>query len=171
MTCEHCGAPLRADPERGLFVCDYCGSEVVPPAEDDGVLALDDSKFHCPLCSATLANASLEQLPLLYCRQCGGMLIAMDDLEPLISALRARRDSPAAYVAPRAASDAERALRCPRCRAAMEDHPYGGGGNVNVDSCEACATVWLDKGELRKIAAAADYEPPVYLEYGDSRDS
>ncbi|HTS78343.1 MAG TPA: zf-TFIIB domain-containing protein [Bryobacteraceae bacterium] len=158
MTCEHCGAPLRVDPERGMLVCDYCGSEVIPPAEDEGVVVLDDTQYVCPVCSAKLANASLEHFPMLYCRQCHGMLVAMDDLEALVSALRSHRDRPAAYVEPRNSADGGRSLRCPRCGAAMDNHPYGGAGNVNVDSCETCESVWLDKGELREIAAAPDYD-------------
>ena len=36
----------------------------------------------------------------------------------------------------------------------MVTHPYFGPGNVVIDSCEACAHVWLDFGELRQIVDA-----------------
>jgi hypothetical protein len=85
------------------------------------------------------------------------MLIAMDDFQPMISAIRAHRDGPAVFISPRSAADAERVLHCPKCGAAMDDHPYGGGGNVNVDSCETCEMIWLDGAELRKIASAPDH--------------
>jgi Zn-finger nucleic acid-binding protein len=166
MTCEHCGAPMRADRERGLFVCDYCESQAIPPLEDDGVLLLGPAKEKCPTCaattppsgisSATLSNGSLASFNLRYCEHCRGMLIGMDDFQPLIAALRSHRDAPAAFLAPRSSRDADRTLECPKCGAAMDDHPYGGGGNVNVDTCEDCDVIWLDGGELRKIAAAAD---------------
>jgi len=154
---------MRADRERGLFVCDYCESQAVPPADDDGVLVLGPANEKCPICTSTtspamLSNGSLESFSLLYCGHCRGMLIGMDDFQPLIAALRSHRDAPAAFLAPRSSTDAERTLQCPRCRAAMDDHPYGGGGNVNVDSCEECDVIWLDGGELRKIAAAADHQ-------------
>ena len=48
----------------------------------------------------------------------------------------------------------ERKLRCPVCKGAMVTHPYFGPGNVVIDSCEACAHVWLDFGELRQIVDA-----------------
>jgi Zn-finger nucleic acid-binding protein len=161
MTCEHCGAPMRVDRDRGLFVCDYCESQAVPPTEDDGVLLLGPATEKCPICtSATsplaLSKGSVESFSLLYCGYCRGMLIDMDDFQPLIAALRSHRDAPAAFLAPRSSSDADRTLKCPKCGAAMDDHPYGGGGNVNVDTCEACEAIWLDGGELRKIASAAD---------------
>jgi Zn-finger nucleic acid-binding protein len=41
----------------------------------------------------------------------------------------------------------------------MDEHLYGGGGNVNVDSCEACGVLWLDRGELSGIVAAPDRDP------------
>jgi Zn-finger nucleic acid-binding protein len=170
MTCEHCGAPLRPDIDRGLFVCDYCATEFLPPAEADGVIVISESKFNCPLCKSKLADAALESLARLYCRDCNGMFVAMDDLGPLVSSLRTHRDRPATFIAPRGDRDTARQLQCPRCTSALDCHLYGGGGNVNVDSCETCESVWLDSGELRKIAAAPDYEP-VYLDHGDARQS
>lgn len=148
---------MRADPDRGLFVCDYCESQAAPPVDDDGVLLLGVAKEKCPCCQSALSNGSLESFNLLYCEHCRGMLIGMDDFQQLIAALRARRDAPAAFLAPRSSADADRTLMCPKCGAAMDDHPYGGGGNVNVDTCEACESIWLDGGELRKIASAADH--------------
>ncbi len=160
MNCQQCGAPMRVDRERALFVCDYCGSEAVPPASDDGVLVLGESKQKCPVCAKSLSTGSLEQYDLLYCTECHGMLISMDDFQPLISTLREEQAAPAAFLAPRSEADARRTLHCPKCGKEMDDHPYGGGGNVNVDTCEACESIWLDRGELRKIASAADH--PAY---------
>jgi Zn-finger nucleic acid-binding protein len=159
---------MRPDLNRGLFVCDYCSSEVLPPAAADGVMVIDDSKLDCPLCQVKLADASLESVSLLYCRQCHGMFLAMDELEPLASLLRAHRDRPATFLAPRSERDAARSLHCPGCGGAMDCHAYGGGGNVNVDSCENCESIWLDSGDLRKIVSAPDYDP-VYLNHGDAR--
>ena len=49
----------------------------------------------------------------------------------------------------------------------MDNHPYGGGGNVYIDSCEPCSVIWLDGGELRRIVMAPDREP-LYLKYEDT---
>jgi Zn-finger nucleic acid-binding protein len=152
---------MRADRDRGLFVCDYCESQAVPPLDDDGVLLLGTAAEKCPICATPLSNGSLESFNLLYCGHCRGMLIDMDDFQPLIAALRSHRDAPAAFLAARSLTDADRTLKCPKCGAAMDDHPYGGGGNVNVDTCEACDVIWLDGGELRKIASAADRQALV----------
>jgi Zn-finger nucleic acid-binding protein len=36
----------------------------------------------------------------------------------------------------------------------MMSHIYGGPGNVVVDTCEVCHVVWLDPGELLRMALA-----------------
>lgn len=148
---------MRADRDRGLFVCDYCESQATPPLDDDGVLLLGPAKEKCPICQSGLSSGSLESFDLLFCERCRGMLIPMDDFQPLVAALRAHRGAPTSFLAPRSSADADRALKCPKCGAAMDGHPYGGGGNVNVDTCEACEAIWLDGGELRKVASAADH--------------
>jgi Zn-finger nucleic acid-binding protein len=52
----------------------------------------------------------------------------------------------------------------------MEHHPYGGGGNVFLDTCESCSVNWLDRGELQRIVAAPDPRVawPAYAAEDDS---
>jgi Zn-finger nucleic acid-binding protein len=71
--------------------------------------------------------------------------------------------------APRAFEDG-RALHCPLCKLAMDKHAYGGGGNVDVDSCEQCEVLWLDRGELSRIVAAPDRDPKTELGSFDAAD-
>ena len=161
MTCEHCGASLRADWDKGVFVCDYCGSEFVPPAESDGVLVLGESSALCPICASRLSEGKLEAHPLKYCVKCHGMLIPMDAVVALVDTLRARRNWFAAPIEPCRLSDRDRHFHCPICNAGMDAHPYGGGGNVNVDTCERCGLLWLDGGELLKIVTAPQHESRI----------
>jgi Zn-finger nucleic acid-binding protein len=155
MKCDGCGASMRMDRNQGVFVCDYCGTQAIPPEGDDGVHILGVTKIACPVCATVLADGAIESHCMRYCQHCRGMLVAMDDF---LADLRARRDWPAQVLAPRG-SDNGRVLACPNCGRQMEEYPYGGGGNVNIDSCESCGLLWLDRGELRRIAAAPDREP------------
>jgi Zn-finger nucleic acid-binding protein len=162
MTCENCGAPMLLDRDRNLMVCQYCQTEAVPPMDEDGVQIVGETDKVCPGCGSKLSNGLMETQSLLYCAQCHGMLIEMEQLQPLVEHLRAVRDRPAAFVgAPQ--NDAKN-LHCPLCNGAMDDHPYGGPGNVIVDSCEQCSVIWLDRGELRRIVVAPDPRP-VYSDY------
>jgi Zn-finger nucleic acid-binding protein len=157
MTCEQCGAPMRPYPEQGVFVCDYCASITTPPIEDDGVLLLGPAKEKCPACTSTLSHGSIELFSLLYCESCHGILVDMDHFPALVSSLKTHHSGSAAFIAPRSQADAGRMLRCPKCAHSMDNHEYGAGGNVNIDSCEPCGLVWLDRGELRKIVTAYDH--------------
>ena len=51
----------------------------------------------------------------------------------------------------------DRQIACPMCHQTMDTHPYCGPGNVILDSCEPCEVLWLDHGELRRIALAPDH--------------
>jgi Zn-finger nucleic acid-binding protein len=172
MNCANCGAPARLDRERGLFVCDYCGGEFVPPLGADGVQDLGLTKLLCPACGEPLSDGRLEQVDLLHCTSCRGMLIDMDKFMGVVEVLHAYRDRPATAL-PRPNEDALNLPRhCPRCSGDMMHHMYGGPGNVFIDTCETCSVNWLDQGELQRIAAAPDpaYNTPLYSDYGTAEE-
>ncbi len=41
-------------------------------------------------------------------------------------------------------------MKCPKCGMQLEEIPFG---NIRIDKCFGCSGVWLDPGELEKIAA------------------
>jgi Zn-finger nucleic acid-binding protein len=152
------------------MICDYCGSQSVPAADEDGVIVLDGTANSCPVCKTPLADASIESHAMLYCTRCHGMLLEMEKLLPLLEVLREYRYWSRSSQAPRAA-DAGRVLHCPLCKHEMDEHPYGGGGNVAVDSCEPCGVLWLDRGELSRIVAAPDRDPEDITPSGEADDT
>jgi Zn-finger nucleic acid-binding protein len=173
MNCGNCGAPARLDRERGLIVCDYCGSEAMPPTTEDGVQVLVASDLRCPACNATLSEGRIESHELLYCESCKGLLVDMDTFLPLVDALRLYRSGPCSVLSRRDEDALKQPRVCPHCQGAMGNHPYGGGGNVFIDTCEKCCVNWLDKGELQRIVAAPDpvHYAPVYSDYGSAGES
>jgi Zn-finger nucleic acid-binding protein len=158
---------MRLDLDRGMLVCNYCGAECIPGADDDGVQIVGPTSKKCPVCAASLSDGLIEAHAILSCEQCHGMLIPMDTFPSLISDLRSHRERSPEFMQRRDDADATRHLHCPQCGAEMDGHPYGGGGNVNIDSCETCSVIWLDRQELRRIVVAPDHEP-LYLRYGDA---
>jgi Zn-finger nucleic acid-binding protein/DNA-directed RNA polymerase subunit RPC12/RpoP len=169
MTCANCGAPMRLDRGKCLMVCDYCLSEANPPVDEDGVQIAGPTSHRCPTCGDNLADGLIERAPVLYCQACHGMLISIEKFLPLIEHLRALRDRPAAFLSQRGEEDAGRSLACPMCGQPMNTHPYGGGGNVNIETCETCSRIWLDRHELRRIVVAAD-PLPLYSKYDPDRE-
>jgi Zn-finger nucleic acid-binding protein len=151
---------MRLSRDQGLMICDYCGSQAAPPADEDGVVALEPTSHDCPMCETALTSASLQSRDLLYCTRCHGMLFEMEKFLPMIDSLREYRYWSRSSQAPRG-SDAGKVLGCPMCKREMDQHLYGGGGNVDVDSCEPCGVLWLDRGELSRIVAAPDRDPQM----------
>ncbi|MGA2882593.1 MAG: zf-TFIIB domain-containing protein [Bryobacteraceae bacterium] len=149
---------MRLSRDQGLMLCDYCGSQATPRTDEDGVVVMDATSHVCPACKTALANASIESQELLYCTRCHGMLLEMEKFLPLLDVLREYRYWSRSSQAPRD-FDAGRILHCPLCQNEMDEHLYGGGGNMNVDSCEPCGVLWLDCGELSRIVAAPDRDP------------
>jgi Zn-finger nucleic acid-binding protein len=142
------------------YQCDYCKSVYVPGKDDEGVIVLGEGPGdQCPICSIPLVQASLAKDPLLYCSKCRGMLVSMDEFGALIETLRAQQTS-APVAVPANPHDLTRLIACPHCHRNMDAHFYGGPGNVVVDSCEDCALIWLDHGELLRIARAPEYFEP-----------
>jgi Zn-finger nucleic acid-binding protein len=155
---------MQLKPGMDSYKCEYCQSVHFPDKNDDGVRILADQTDadhpdqpvqNCPVCSIPLKLASIDKFRILYCTQCHGMLIPMEEFQVLIDDLQAlQRDT----IVPPAVdkSDLRRTINCPHCSHAMEAHLYGGPGNVVIDSCDNCSLNWLDHGELMRIVHAPD---------------
>src|SRR5258708_32184960 len=126
MNCGNCGAPARLDHERGLIVCDYCGTEAMPPTGEDGVQVLVATDLRCPACEGSLSEGRIESRDVLYCESCRGLLLDMDSFLPLVDTLRLYRSGPSAIVLRR--QDDARKLPAigPRCQAPRDPHPSAG---------------------------------------------
>jgi Zn-finger nucleic acid-binding protein len=155
---------MRLDISNQCLTCDYCRSVHYPEPNPDGVCVLAGrAGTACPSCRAELATAALAGQHILYCEDCRGAWIRMRIFAPLVGMLRAGRGSFPVPPRPLDARAFDRRLRCPCCGGDLDTHPYGGPGNVVIDTCEACGMVWVDRGELARIAAAPDrsYGPVV----------
>jgi Zn-finger nucleic acid-binding protein len=134
------------------------------PQNEDGVQVGAETANVCPSCQAMLSDGTIENRPVRYCTKCRGLLVAMDRFLPLVEFLRALWHSTGANIEPRDNSDADRHLTCPLCGNILLGHPYGGPGNVHIDTCEHCSVIWLDRNELRRIVLAPDHYP-LYSRY------
>ena len=144
---------------RDSLVCDFCDNVYFPQPDDQGVRVLDTAEDErCPVCEIPLVNATLAGVPLQYCQRCRGMLLEMGRFGLLIEELGTNRDGPEPPAAD--PSELERRINCPQCHHRMETHFYYGGGHVVIDDCENCSLIWLDHGELKRIAISAGSSQP-----------
>jgi Zn-finger nucleic acid-binding protein len=158
--CPACGAPLALRPDTEGFECSYCHRIFFPDQGDDGVEVsseASDANLNCPVCFTPLVKASLAKTAMLYCKQCHGLLMPMEIVSDLVEELRANLDHVAVQT-PADRDDLKRTIQCPRCNLRMDAHRYAGPGNVVVDTCDNCSLIWLDRGEITRIAHAPDNE-------------
>lgn len=141
--------------DRDFFVCEYCATFHFPSENPDGVRALGTKSDHtCPVCRTRLEGAQIDQVPVEHCAKCNGVLVAHGNFGLIVQLRRAaRRDGPAP-ARPIDPEELERRLRCPSCRGVFLTHPYYGGGTVVIDTCARCDLVWLDRGEIARVARA-----------------
>jgi Zn-finger nucleic acid-binding protein len=157
-SCPACGAPIAPKPDTEGFKCDYCHAVYFPGEEDDGVVLpaeRAESEYACPVCAIPLVHAAIDGISVLYCTECRGLLMMMNTLPGLIDAVKENRDR-ASVQTPPDAGDLKRTIQCPKCHRRMDTHYYAGPGNVIVDNCGDCWLLWLDRGELTRIAHAPD---------------
>jgi hypothetical protein len=72
----------------------------------------------------------------------------------LVQHLRAMKPGPGVLPEPMDPRQLNVRRLCPTCEGFMETHPYGGPGNAVMDSCASCKVIFLDRGELSKLANA-----------------
>jgi hypothetical protein len=53
----------------------------------------------------------------------------------------------------------------------MEAHPYFGGGNAVVDTCDRCNLIWLDAGELAVIERYVPHQHHIEPTLNIARDA
>lgn len=158
--CPACGAPITPKPDTEGYKCDYCHAVFYPGEEEDSVVvstapANSSSSLECPICRQPLVAAAIARIPVQFCSECRGFLLPMNALPSLIEARKADVCKPAVQTAPDHA-DLQRSVQCPQCHRRMDTHFYAGPGNVILDSCSSCFLIWLDRGELARIANAPD---------------
>jgi Zn-finger nucleic acid-binding protein len=156
LNCENCGAPLKLVPGRDYFFCEHCGSFHFPDANRDGVRQLGEaSNMACPVCREDLVTGSVEEVRVLTCPKCRGILVAQWNLYTIVRYMRSEFVEQDLPPQPLNRPELERAIACPSCGQRMDTHPYYGPGNVVIDNCARCGLVWLDFGELHRILGAA----------------
>lgn len=153
MNCRNCGAAMQPVGGAAYFRCTHCGTFEFPTTNDDRVATLNEvTNFPCPVCEKSLGKAAVEGHAACFCHTCRGVLTTNDQFTGILLKLRAEyADRPSV---PRSIDPVElrRRVGCPKCRRVMDAHPYGGGGNVVIDTCHRCHLIWLDAGEMETIA-------------------
>jgi Zn-finger nucleic acid-binding protein len=137
---------------RDYLRCAHCGSFHFPTETGDGVHIVGDlAGMDCPVCGLALCTGLVGGKSAAYCGNCRGCALGMDDFYAVVERRRAHHNEHDHVPVPFDPEELRRVIHCPRCRHGMDAHPYYGGGNVVVDTCERCGLIWLDAGKLALI--------------------
>jgi Zn-finger nucleic acid-binding protein len=99
----------------------------------------------CPKCQGRLHEHALKATAVRVdcCPTCRGMWFESGELQEHLDNVEGK------FVPPPATRVSER--RCPGCGVNMTAFEYS-GTDVEIDLCENCRGVWLDVGELKRLA-------------------
>jgi Zn-finger nucleic acid-binding protein len=160
MNCPGCGAAMEPAGKRNYFRCTHCGDFHFPDETGDGVGVVGEPVgANCPLCRVPLVSALIEDETVCYCGHCRGFLAEIDTFAVIVTKRRAFHGPNEKHTDPFDPAELKRVLTCPNCHQRMDTHPYFGGGNAVVDTCEPCGLIWLDTGDLTIIQR---YVPHVH---------
>ena len=120
----------------------------------------------CPVCRVALQTALIDGEAVSYCGRCRGFLTKVGVFGQIVTKRRSRHGANEQRPEPFDPAELKRLLHCPGCRQRMEAHPYFGGGNAVVDTCERCHLIWQDAGEL---AVIEHYIPHVHHDPSGAR--
>jgi Zn-finger nucleic acid-binding protein len=106
-----------------------------------------------------LVSARIEEETVYYCGACHGFLTATETFRALVAKRRCQHAPGDQATEPFDPAELDYYVNCPNCNQRMDTHPYFGGGNVVVDTCEPCGLIWLD---MDKLAVIERYVPHVH---------
>lgn len=109
--------------------------------------------MRCPSCGADLAAKKVDGKVDVHACACGGTLVAVNRLVPLLEVLGGAMRHAIGPDEPIEAVPATTARRpCPRCRRPMEPFGYMGTTLVTLDRCNDDALLWIDADEVGALA-------------------
>ena len=175
MNCPNCGAGMKPVGNRPYFRCPYCETFHFPQEMADGVAVVGgDTPRDCPVCAEPLTHAAINGHAVEYCTTCRGFLAMNATFNQIVQLKRSRNGGTPPVAIPFDRAELKRRIKCPACRKPMDTHPYAGGGNAVIDTCDRCCVVWLDAGEITvlgsfpaKASPTPTYIPPADLTAGD----
>lgn len=128
----------------------------------------------CPTCGLMLESTTVEGHGVQGCRECGGVLVAANDLTALC------RETPAALgelerrfnsTLLAAGARTGHAPECSRCGKTMAERSFPKAPDVPMCACAHCKLIWLRDGqaEALQMAVAPDSARPRWMQEAEAQ--
>lgn len=157
-SCESCGANLREHHSHRYLVCDHCDRlhflHAGSSADDNVTLLHRYVEAECQRCQRDLRHGVIEEVDVLFCDSCRGILIDRSQFQTALERRRSRVTHRGVIGKPVSPADLASSIACPSCAKKMERYPYLGGGSTVIDACDHCNLIWFDAGEFNAITIA-----------------
>ncbi|MBD3378327.1 hypothetical protein GF406_25085 [candidate division KSB1 bacterium] len=116
--------------------------------------------MNCPKCRTELHEKTIHEIAVHECPSCEGIWFEKDELRQV----KDRTDADLNWMDVDLWQHRDRfnvakeSGQCPHCEDEVLHAITYGDTNVQVDYCNTCSGVWLDKGEMEKIIEALEEE-------------
>ncbi len=98
--------------------------------------------MNCPKCESILNDKLINGISIDQCRGCSGMWFQKSELSKTSNVVESKLKIPN--------GSKETGFSCPDCNSRLYQIVLP-NVNINIDICENCSGIWLDKGEFAKI--------------------
>ena len=111
----------------------------------------------CPICSIALSPKNYAGQTVDVCETCRGLWCDSGELGAVVNALISLNKVPdgkgGTFTAARQHEDNDlQAKPCPCCEETTVSFNFAYDSNIFLNRCKACDGVWLDGGELQRVA-------------------
>lgn len=107
-----------------------------------GIEEAGADRMSCPKCAGQLMDEVIDRIPVERCESCDGTWFDAGELTIILGVSRRIRLKVGTLTG----------LRCIKCPdETLLELPYP-GTDVQIDTCPDCRSIWLDKGELERLA-------------------
>jgi len=117
---------------------------------------MSETECNCPRCLVALHAAKGPTIVVDMCTECGGAFFDHGEMSRLTRKEQKAFAKLEALVKPDSAAPpkvVERGhLRCPGCGSPMDQYEYANCSGILLDRCTGCSGIWIDDGELGKMA-------------------
>lgn len=121
--------------------------------------------MNCPVCGDVLLEEQVAGIELDRCPGCQGYWFDHGEMAHLVPLLAQGANVPnldlrVIHDKPRKAHPNPQ-RRCPRCETPMANYNYCYDSNILLDRCPGCRGVWMDGGELVRVAQYVKGHPKL----------